>query len=114
MATVRQPKQPSEMIHVVDISAVGCGFRSRWPFFAGARVWLGLPGLEAWPATVVWFEEGKGGMRFERPLNPIVAGSFAAEVGLGRPLSAVSIELNPHPSPRRDWSISVGIIGRAG
>ena len=82
MATVRQPKQPSEMIHVVDISAVGCGFRSRWPFFAGARVWLELPGMEAWPATVVWFEEGKGGMRFERPLNPIVAGSLAAEIGL--------------------------------
>lgn len=81
MATISQPKQPSEMIHVVDISAVGCGFRSRWPFFAGARVWLGLPGLEAWPATVVWFEEGKGGMRFERPLNPIVADGFAAEVG---------------------------------
>jgi hypothetical protein len=81
MATVRQLKQPSEMIHVVDISAVGCGFRSRWPFFAGARVWLGLPGLESWPATVVWFEDGKGGLRFERPLHPLVAQRFAANSG---------------------------------
>lgn len=83
MATVRQQKQPNEMIHVVDISSVGCGFRSRWPFFAGARVWLGLPGLETWPATVVWFEDGKGGMRFERPLHPLVADHFAATVGRG-------------------------------
>jgi len=80
MATVRQLKQPSEMIHVVDISPVGCGFRSRWPFFAGARVWLGLPGLESWPATVVWYEDGNGGMRFERPLHPLVAERFAADV----------------------------------
>lgn len=83
MATVRQLKQPSEMIHVVDISPVGCGFRSRWPFFAGARVWLGLPGLETWPATVVWYEDGKGGMRFERPLHPLVAERFAADVAHG-------------------------------
>ena len=80
MATIRQLKQPSDMIHVVDIPSVGCGFRSRWPFFSGARVWLGLPGLETWPATVVWFEDGKGGMRFERPLHPLVAERFAANV----------------------------------
>lgn len=80
MATARQIKQPNEMIHVVDISCEGCGFRSRWPFSIGARVWLGLPGIETWPATVVWFEDGKGGLRFERALHPLVAERFAASV----------------------------------
>jgi PilZ domain len=83
MATVRQQKQPNEMIHVVDISTVGCGFRSRWPFAAGARVWLGLPGIETWPASVVWYEDGKGGLRFERPLHSLVAERFAAEIEHG-------------------------------
>jgi len=78
MAVVRQQKQPNETIHIVDISAEGCGFRSRWPMPIGARVWLGLPGLETWAATVVWFDGGQGGLRFERPLHPLVAERFAA------------------------------------
>ena len=78
MAVVRRQKQPNETIHVVDISPEGCGFRCRWPIPVGARVWLGLPGLETWAATVAWFEDGKGGLRFERPLHPLVAARFAA------------------------------------
>jgi hypothetical protein len=73
LATVRQFKQPNHAIHIVDISPEGCGFRSRWPIPVGARIWLGLPGLETWAAQVVWFEDGKGGLRFERPLHPLVA-----------------------------------------
>jgi hypothetical protein len=78
MAVVRRQKQPNETIHIVDISPEGCGFKSRWPMPAGARVWLGLPGLETWAATVVWYEDGKGGLRFERPLHPLVAARFAS------------------------------------
>ena len=78
MAVVRQQKRPNETIHIVDISPEGCGFRSRWPMPIGARVWLGLPGLETWSATVAWFEDGKGGLRFERPLHPLVAARFAS------------------------------------
>lgn len=79
MAVVRQRKRPNETIHIVDLSSEGCGFRSRWPMPVGARVWLGLPGLETWAATVVWFEDGQGGMRFERPLHPLVAARFASK-----------------------------------
>jgi hypothetical protein len=77
MATVRQLKQPNHAIHIVDISPEGCGFRSRWPIASGTRIWLGLPGLETWAARVVWFEDGKGGLHFERPLHPLVAERFA-------------------------------------
>ena len=79
MATVRQQKRPNETIHIVDISPEGCGFRSRWPIPVGGRVWLGLPGLETWAATVAWFEDGKGGLRFERPLHPMVAARLASD-----------------------------------
>lgn len=78
MAIVRQRKRPNETIHIVDISPEGCGFRARWPMPIGARVWLGLPGLETWAAIVAWFEDGKGGLRFERPLHPLVAARFAS------------------------------------
>jgi hypothetical protein len=81
MASLRQRKAPPEMIHVLDISAAGCGFRSRWPFLPGTRVWLSLPGLETWPATVVWCEDGKGGLEFDSALHPLVAERYAADSG---------------------------------
>ena len=80
MATARQMKQPNEMIHVVDISCEGCGFRSRWPFTIGARVCLGLPGIETWASTVAWWQDGKGGLKFERALHPVVAERFATRI----------------------------------
>ena len=78
MASLRQRKQPPELIQVLDISPSGCGFRSRWPFASGTRVWLSLPGLETWAATIVWYEDGRGGLQFENPLHPLVAERFAA------------------------------------
>lgn len=81
MASLRQRKAPPEMIQVLDISPAGCGFCSRWPFAVGTRVWLSLPGLETWPATVVWCEDGKGGLQFENALHPLVAERFASDIG---------------------------------
>lgn len=78
MAVVRQQRKPNETIHIVDMSPEGCGFRARWHLPVGARVWLELPGLETWAATVAWCEDGKGGLRFERPLHPLVAARFMA------------------------------------
>lgn len=78
MASLRQQKKAPELIHILDISPTGCGFRSRWPLFSGTRIWLGLPGLETWPGTVVWFEDGRGGIAFERPLHPMVAERYAS------------------------------------
>jgi hypothetical protein len=81
LAALRQRKAQPEMIQVVDISTVGCGFRSRWPFTVGTRVWLSLPGLETWPGTIAWFEDGKGGLRFETPLHSRVAERYASDIG---------------------------------
>lgn len=80
MASLRQRKLPQEMIQVMDISPVGCGFRSRWPFTVGTRVWLALPGLETWPATIVWYENDKGGLQFEKALHPSVADRYASDI----------------------------------
>ncbi len=77
MAKIRLLKQPPEMIHVVDISSEGCGFRSKHSLEPGTRVLLNLPGLEVWLATVVWFENGKGGLKFDRALHPAVARQFS-------------------------------------
>jgi PilZ domain len=78
LAVLRRQREPNEAIQIVDISPEGCGFRSRRQLQVGSRVWLGLPGLETWIATVAWFEDGKGGLRFERPLHPAVAERLAS------------------------------------
>lgn len=80
MASLRQRKLPKETIHILDISPMGCGFQSRWSFVQGTRVWLALPGLETWAATIVWYENGKGGLRFETPLHPAVAQRYEADL----------------------------------
>lgn len=77
LARIRQLKQPPEMIHVTDISTDGCGFRSKAALPEGTRLLLNLPGLEVWFATVAWFEDGRGGLKFDRPLHPAVAARFA-------------------------------------
>jgi hypothetical protein len=78
---LRHFKRGAEFIELVDISTDGCSFASRWPFEVGGRVFLGLPGLEPWMGTIVWYEEGQGGIRFDRPLHPGVAQRFAAQIG---------------------------------
>lgn len=69
----------AEFVDLVDISTHGCGFTSRWPYEAGARVFLGVPGTEPWRATIAWHAEGQGGLHFDRPLRPAVADRLAAE-----------------------------------
>jgi PilZ domain len=79
-AMLNEPRQPAEPIVIVDISTHGCGFESRWAFPAGARVWLRIPGLEQWLATVIWHDGGKGGLEFARPLHVGVALRFARDI----------------------------------
>lgn len=76
--TLRAPRSQAEPIRLCDMSAEGCGFEARWPFSAGTRVWLRLPGLELWAATVVWFDDGRGGLKFDRPMHPAVVLRFLA------------------------------------
>jgi hypothetical protein len=78
VAVVRQRRRHNDIVHLCDVSAHGCGFRSAWSLTAGTEVWLALPDLETWPAIVAWFEDGKGGLTFEVPLPPTVAARLAA------------------------------------
>ena len=78
--TLSQLRLPPEPIEIVNISTHGCGFKSRWPFQAGSRVWLALPGLERWMAVVAWWDDGIGGLQFELPLHPAVAKRFAKDI----------------------------------
>jgi hypothetical protein len=82
-ASARQFKGATEEIRIVNISTDGCGFESRWPFVEGTLVWLALPGLESWAATVIWFREGKGGLQYSRPLHPAVAARYAIAIASG-------------------------------
>jgi hypothetical protein len=74
----RQQGQPEKIV-LFDISPEGCGFDGIWHITPGAQVWLRLPGLESWAAVVTWYDNGRGGMRFERPLHPAVAERFFSQ-----------------------------------
>ena len=82
-AVVRRLKGPQEEVRLVDISCQGCGFVAKCPPPVGAKVWLNLPGLETWAATVMWCDEERGGLRFERNLHPLVAQRYASQADPG-------------------------------
>ena len=83
IATLRQRRKPNEIVKLTDITLGGCGFVSNWELPLGTPVWLGLPGIETWAATVAWFRNGRGGLSFERPLHPMVAARYASAGPLG-------------------------------
>jgi len=85
---LRHFKRGAEFIELTDISTDGCGFSSRWPFETGTRVFLGLPGLEPWVGSIAWYENGQGGVTFDRPLHPAVVKRFAAEIAQSGPARA--------------------------
>jgi hypothetical protein len=70
-------RDPREAV-LSDISPAGCGFESPLPIPPGVRVQVVLPGLEPWSGTIIWWHEGRGGIRFCRPLYPAVAARFVA------------------------------------
>jgi hypothetical protein len=85
---LRHFKRGAEFVDLIDISADGCRFASRWQFEAGARVSLGLPGLDPWPGAIAWYEEGEGAVRFDRPLDAALAERFAAQIAESGPSRA--------------------------
>ncbi|MBV8686565.1 MAG: PilZ domain-containing protein [Alphaproteobacteria bacterium] len=66
------PERPTSAITVVDLSTHGCGIELTSHVEAGARVWLKLPGLESWSARIVWEQDGRAGLAFDRSLHPSV------------------------------------------
>jgi hypothetical protein len=69
--------RPSAPVTVVDLSTHGCGLEVAGHCEPGSRVWLKLPGLESWPARIVWAQGDRAGLSFDRPLHPGVVGRYA-------------------------------------
>lgn len=71
-AGLRQRGAAGVSVRVVDLSAHGFRIASHLELQIGADVWLRLPGLEPYHATVAWQEGHYIGCAFERPLHPAV------------------------------------------
>ena len=71
-ARLREPGCHSAPVKLHDLSPRG--FRTEWPYLIerGKRVWLKLPGFEAWPALVAWNRSFELGCTFETPLHAAV------------------------------------------
>ncbi len=71
-AGLRQRGASGVSVRVVDLSAHGFRVASHLELPIGTDVWLRLPGLEPYHATVAWQEGHFIGCAFERPLHPAV------------------------------------------
>lgn len=71
-AGLRQRGAGGVSVQVVDLSAHGFRVASHLALEIGTDVWLRLPGLEPYHATVAWQEGSYIGCAFERPLHPAV------------------------------------------
>ena len=69
--------RPSCAITVVDLSTGGAGIEAGIHLESGARVWLKLPGLQSWPARVMWSDGGRAGLAFDSALHPAVVERYA-------------------------------------
>jgi hypothetical protein len=70
--------RPSTPVSVTDLSCGGCGIETELLLNPDDRVWLKLPGFEAWPGKVVWAEDGRAGLAFDHPLHPAVVDHVVA------------------------------------
>ncbi len=71
-AGLRQRGASGVAVQVVDLSAHGFRVASHLELPIGTDVWLRLPGLEPFHATVAWQEGHYIGCAFERPLHAAV------------------------------------------
>lgn len=92
-ATLRQRSRQRFPISVTDISARGCGVETRETLVRDTPVWLRLPGLESWFATVAWAEAGRAGLDFDRPLHPAVFEKLVADHEAGNSLARWTREM---------------------
>jgi hypothetical protein len=69
--------RPSCAVSVVDLSTGGAGVEVDVHLESGSRVWLKLPGLQSWPARIVWCAAGRAGLAFDSPLHPAVVDRYA-------------------------------------
>ena len=92
-ASLREPAKPSSPVTVTDLSARGCRILTRQRLAAGTIVWLRLPGLESWYATIVWATGAAAGLAFDRPFHPAVAEKLIDEHRAAFPLREWTAEM---------------------
>jgi hypothetical protein len=80
-AGLREDSRPATSVIVFDLSTHGCGIESTGHLEACTRVWLKLPGLQSWPAHIVWADNGRGGLRFDNPLHESVVDLYTKSAG---------------------------------
>ena len=68
-------------VRVVDLSAHGFRASTHLELPLGTDVWLRLPGLEPYHATVAWQDGQYIGCAFERPLHPAVVDMIVRKAG---------------------------------
>lgn len=71
-ASLRPSGGKSFQTAVRDLSLSGFSTTAMAPIHPGTLCWLTLPGLEALPARVVWWDNGLVGGAFEKLISPIV------------------------------------------
>ena len=71
-AGLRQRGASGISVRVLDLSPEGFRAATHLELAIGTDVWLRLPGLEPYHATVAWQEGHFIGCAFERPLHPAV------------------------------------------
>jgi hypothetical protein len=71
-AGLRQRGATGVAVRVLDLSTHGFRAATHLELAEGTDVWLRLPGLEPYHATVAWSEGHLVGCAFERPLHPAV------------------------------------------
>ena len=67
-------------IEILDLSVSGFRASTHLDLEPGADVWLRLPGLEPYQATVAWAKGNYVGCKFERPLHPAVLEMIVARI----------------------------------
>ena len=80
-AGLRQRGASGVSVRVVDLSVHGFRAATHLELPMGADVWLRLPGLEPYHATVAWQEGHFIGCAFERPLHPAVVDMIVRKAG---------------------------------
>jgi hypothetical protein len=59
-------------VHILDLSVTGFRAEAHYGLDAGQIVWLTLPGMQGWEATVAWRRGNVIGCQFRQPLYPAV------------------------------------------
>lgn len=72
-ALYRESGRSKSLVHVTDLSPLGCRINCADAVIDGKRSWVTLPTLEPWACSVVWRNKVEFGLAFNRAFHPAVA-----------------------------------------